>query len=257
MLKRISALAIGLALLLTGNEVVLAGTPFEGFNYNFWGGYVPSPAAYVPVMTIGGRDIGVGDFANPADLSSDRYGNIYVMDTGNNRLVVFDRDLNLVKIIDSFTMNGRVEHFNNPNGVFVSHDMNIHIADTENRRVVTLDQYGNFVREIAQPEFGALEDEIDFRPLRVLADRGGRTFVTVMHVFEGIMSFNSDGEFMGYFGTIDVRFNPIDMLWRFLSTPEQRARQILFIPTEFSGMDLDDYGFIYATNRDRFGGEMI
>jgi len=63
-----------------------------------------------------------------------------------------------------------------------------------------------------------------------------------------MMQFSAEGEFIGYFGTISVPFNPIEVFWRFFMTQEQRAVQQLFIPTEFQGMDIDAYGFIFTTN---------
>ncbi|MCL2199973.1 MAG: gluconolactonase, partial [Defluviitaleaceae bacterium] len=79
-------------------------------------------------------------------------------------------------------------------------------------------------------------------------DRGGRTFVIVQRVFEGIMSFNAQGDFLGYFGTIDVTFSPVDLVWRLIMTEEQRAVQTRFIPREFQSMDIDEYGFVFTTH---------
>ena len=245
--------------ILAFSPMTVLAAPYLSFTYNFWGQYVPAPAAYVPVMTIGAHDIceTLGDFVNPSDMSSDRYGNIFVMDTGNNRVVIFDRGLNLINVINNFERDGQPDRFNNAQGIFVCADQLIHVADTDNRRIVTLDMEANFIRQLYNPEIPDIEDDIDFRPLRVLIGQGGRIFVIVMHVFEGIMSFNRYGEFMGYFGTIAVRFNPVDMFWRSIATQAQRERLRLFIPTEFLAMDLDEYGFVFATNRDRWGGDVI
>jgi hypothetical protein len=49
-------------------------------------------------------------------------------------------------------------------------------------------------------------------------------------------------------GAHRVTFNIIDYIWRFFSTREQRARQNLFIPTEYNNVALDSSGFIYVTN---------
>ena len=226
---------------------VLADTPFQGFNYNHWGDLVPSPAAYVPIRSFGSTDIdpGLGRLNEPTALHVDADENIYIVDSGNHRIIVFDAALNLIRVIDSFHRNGAVDTFNRPHGVF--------IADTLNERVVVLDQNNYFLREITAPQAEGLADDFVFLPLDVLVDRGGRVFVTVRHVFEGIMNFNAQGEFLGYFGTIPVVFNPIDMLWRNFMTAEQLARQIRFVPTEFLAMDIDQYGFIFTTNRTQWG----
>jgi tetratricopeptide (TPR) repeat protein len=67
-------------------------------------------------------------------------------------------------------------------------------------------------------------------------------------MFEGIMVFNPDGTFTGFFGTIDVQITPWEIFWRAISTRAQRERGQMFIPTEFTGIDIDDSGFIYASN---------
>lgn len=235
---------------------VLADTPYQGYAYNFWGWMVPAPAAYVPLRSFGLHDIcpELGDMTEPTELHVCPLGYIYIVDSGNDRIVVIDRYLNLIRVLEGFYRDGAFQTFNRPTGVFVTPDLQLFIADTDNHRIAVLDQYDNFVRQIDAPVIEGLEDEFIFLPLHLVVDRGGRTFVIVQRVFEGIMSFNSEGDFIGYFGTIDVDFNPIDMFWRLFQTQEQRSRQRLFIPTEFQGMDIDDYGFIFTTNIEAWAG---
>ena len=229
---------------------ISAAAPFQGYTYNHWGLTVPAPVSYTATRSIRGTDIDptIGNFSNPADLAVCLNNNIYLLDSGNNRVVIFNQKLELVNIIAEFTVNGGRETFNSPQGIFVCRNLNIYIADTENRRIVILDNNGDFISKITAPVMDDIDDEIDFRPTRVAVDLAGRVYAIVAHVFEGIMRFDEYGEFFGYFGTIDVRFNPVDMFWRFIATQEQRQRMRRFIPTEFSGLDVDEYGFVFAAH---------
>jgi len=249
--KKILAACLAVIIVIANMIMPVAATsPYEGFTYNFWVSPVPAPVAYIASRTISALDIDpdLGPFVNPADMSVSVLGHIYLLDSGNNRIVTFTQALELVRVIDGFSYAGEWHTFANPQGIFVCVHMNIFIADTDNRRVVILDAGGNFVNMIFEPDLGDIEDTIDFRPLRVVADSAGRMYVIVMHVFEGIMRFDTDGEFFGYFGTIGVRVSAADLFWRLIATAEQRARQRRFIPTEFTGLDVDAYGFVFATH---------
>ena len=85
---------IGLGVwLLTGCFAlsVSAGvTPYANYSYDFWGNPVEMPACYTPAAVCLGRETGAGDFKAPQDLFVDSRRQIYVADTGNNRLVILD-----------------------------------------------------------------------------------------------------------------------------------------------------------------------
>jgi len=249
MVKGLIQIAIVFILVL-GTTVNVLAVPYRGFNYDYWGRSVPTPSAYEPLRSISARSISeeLGSFNMPQDLFVDINGDIYLVDTGNSRIVVFDRDLNLLRIIDSFYNEGVQDSFNLPRGIFVTQNLDIYVADTENMRIVTLDADGNLLRMNHGAVLEDIEDDFPFFPLKISVDNAGRQFVIVRGVFEGIMRFDPRGRFTGYFGTIRVAVSPIDWFWRIVSTREQRARQVLFIPTEFTGMDIDEYGFIFTTN---------
>ena len=65
------------------------------------------------------------------------------------------------------------------------------------------------------------------------------------------------GEFLGFFGSVPVNPSLTERLWRMISTKEQRARMLLFIPTEYSGMDIDEAGFIYTTVATNTDSDML
>ncbi|WP_052359973.1 NHL repeat-containing protein [Solidesulfovibrio alcoholivorans] len=80
----------------------------------------------------------VGQFGTPAGIAVDDSGNIYVADTLNNRVQVYDA------AAGTWTASGSVGsdpgQFNNPQGIAVDASGNIYVADTGNNRV----QIGRF-----------------------------------------------------------------------------------------------------------------
>ncbi|MBQ8200331.1 MAG: hypothetical protein IJZ74_01045 [Clostridia bacterium] len=112
-------------------------------------------------------------------------------------------------------------------------------------------------RVTVDPDSEVLEDGYLFTPLKVSVDYAGRIYCIAQNMFEGIMVFETNGEFTGFFGTIQVTISAWDKFWRKLATKEERAKQQLFIPTEFTGIDIDEEGFVYASNVDTAGTQAV
>ncbi len=260
-IKGASVIACALVLCVTdlGSLRVQAGqnVPYETYTYDYYEDIKYTPAAYVPDGAVTGNQMGCGSFLSPQDLNTDKEGNVYIADTGNNRIVVADPSLKLVRVIDSFQNQGVEDHFSSPNGVYSSSNGNLYIADTGNFRVVELDARDNLVQIIQNPKSDVLEEGYVFSPLKVAVDYADRIYVIAQNQFEGIMAFDEVGQFIGFTGTINVQITPWEIFWRRFSTREQRARQQLFIPTEFTGMEIDDDGFVYATNVDAEGEQSV
>lgn len=227
-----------------------ASTPYESYNYNFWEEAVPAPAAYVPKLSISGADIGIGDFVEPSDMVVSTSGLIYVVDSGNARIVSLNDQWKVQRLINGYEKDGETVGFKNPSGLFVDDEENLYIADTDNGRIVVLSKDGNLLRTIEQPASDVLPKDFKFIPLKVTVDRAKRVYVVAQGIYEGIMQFDEKGQFIGYVGTNKVQRDYTEVLWRLLSTKAQKAQMVLFIPTEFSNIDIDAKGFVYATNID-------
>ncbi len=86
---------------------------------------------------------GDGQFQEPFGIAVDSFDNIYVTDTGNNRIQKFDSDGNFIlKFGGEGGGNGQFEE---PLGVAVDSDDNIYVGDSGNNRIQKFDSNGNFI----------------------------------------------------------------------------------------------------------------
>lgn len=253
------SLAVFVLALLPGESVSATSLPYDTYNYDYREDIHFTPAAYVPAGTVGGKDLTyngepIGNFVTPQDLCKAPDGKIYIADTGNNRIVVLDSGMRKVEnIITTFDNNGTEDDFAQPYGVYVSQRGWIYVADSQHNRVVVLEQDGTLVQIVENPVSESLDAGYVFVPLKVTVDYADRVYVIAQNMFQGIMVFESDGNFASFFGTIEVEISLWEKFWARLATKEERANQVLFIPTEFTGIDIDPDGFVYASNIDATG----
>ncbi|MCA0753496.1 hypothetical protein KP806_00415 [Paenibacillus sp. N4] len=239
-----------------GGTLVHAEDGASSYNYSFWGDTVASPAAYQATDLLSGPDLGIGPLKEPSDIHVTPDHQIYVLDSGNNRIVVLDEELRPVATIASFERDGKADTFLNPQGLFVTEDKQVLVADTGNKRVVHLDRNFKLVKIVEAPESELLKENFVFQPVRVIMDKAQRIYVMATGVFDGFMEFNADGAFTSFIGANRVFIDPVEYFWKRLSTKAQRSQMVMFTPTEFTNLDMDDEGFIYATNGDSFGNNI-
>lgn len=237
--------------------------PYDTYNYDYRKNIVKTPAAYIPTESISGSDLlykgkCIGNFITPQDICVSDNGYVYVADTGNNRIVVLNSAMTEVKqIIDTFTHDKKEDTFKTPSGVCVSQSKKIYVADTGNKRVVIFTLDGDYIGTVQDPQSEILDENFDFSPVGVTVDYADRVYCIAKGKVEGITVFENDGEFTGFFGTIQVKISLWQKFWRKIATKEERSKQKLFIPTEFTGIDVDDRGFIYASNIDSDGVQAV
>ena len=86
----------------------------------------------------------IGNLSEPKDLCVTEDRQVYILDSGNNRVVVLDEKLGLRKIIQEFTDQSGKITLDNPTGIFVDQKNLIYIADPNNACVWVSDQNGHF-----------------------------------------------------------------------------------------------------------------
>lgn len=233
--------------------------PYDSYNYDYREYIHYTPAPYKPDKMITGDKFEldgetIGNFVSPQDICKGLSGEIYVADSGNNRIVVLNPEMTeVLEVITTFDNKGEEDTFSQPYGVFVSEKGNLYIADYMNKRVLELDENRRVVLEIKDPKSESFEKGFTFRPKKVAVDYADRVYVVAEGKTEGIMVFDTEGNFTSFFGTIGVEISVWQKFWRRIATKEERANQKLFIATEFTGIDIDSEGFVYATNIDSEG----
>ncbi len=134
---------------------------------------------------------------------------IFVCDTNNFRLVVFNRD-----------------------------DLSFsHILEKPDSALFNT---GN--------QSGAPGDEkVAYTPIACAVDKYGRIFVVSDSCNKGIIVLGSDGEFTGFIGAQKVTYNLIDIFWQKFQSEEAKKNNLQNIPTTFNNVTVDEKGFVFAT----------
>lgn len=208
--------------------------------------FVKAPVAAEPGSDIDHSVIGTTKLKNPSDLYSTKQY-LYIVDTGNNRILKVDKSYKLIKEYTDYSVNGTKVPFAQPQGIYVDSNENLLIADTNNGRLVKLDSEGRVIDIYEKPESKLLPNNFNYLPSKVVCDEAGRIFVAVSGFNMGLIELDKDGNFVQLLGASKVTYSLTDAIWRLFSTKEQQKRMAAFVPAEYNNISVDEDGFVYAT----------
>src|SRR5208283_2263662 len=115
-----------------------------------------------------------GDFAAPQGVALDKDGNVYVTDTLNNRVEIFDADGNF---ISTFGKNGDGPgYFTRPKGIAIDSDGHVWVADEMQDRLQVFDREGDLLTYIGYAH-GNLPGQFEAL-VGVAIDKQNRVFTT-------------------------------------------------------------------------------
>lgn len=153
---------------------------------------------------FGSQGAAAGSFVYPQGLETDRFGNVYVSDYSNHRVVKFSPEGAVLLQFGSFgTANGQ---FNGAHDVTVDMHGNLYVTDIENHRIQKFDSRGNFLMGIghgtvwgpATPapavNAGSANGWLN-RPYSVEVDPFGNIFVSDQGNFR-LQKFTASGQFV-------------------------------------------------------------
>ena len=269
MKKFISVLCLLFVLITVVALPVEAASMYQTYTYSIDGKALHSPDAYVAQTTVDAAAMGL-DFSllDAKDIAVDEDGNVYVVDTGNSRVICLDPYYRVRKfadgsdmIIDTF-LNGQAieDNFNEPEGIFVSKSREIggevvpgriFVCDTKNFRIVTFTMDGLLEGKcesiIGKPESQLFESDSVYYPVAVAVDDYDRMFVVSSETNEGVIVMTDDGVFTGFIGAQQSVSSVWDQIWRRFQTDKQREQAEAVISYPYNNVDINERGFIYVT----------
>lgn len=216
---------------------------------------LPIPKAYNLAGTI--NNLGtIGEewgkekiyFKDPQDIFIDKKDNIYVMDSGNNRIVVMNKELETIGIYRS----PDVKDFSSPEGIFVDDDGDIYVSDTGNSRVLHLSSKGELVEIFYNPESELISGS-PFSPSKLIVSKTGYIYVVRG---ENIMAIDGNNGFRGLFGQTDIGYDLKEAMTRMFASDFQKLSMKRRTASSYMNITLGQDGMIYATSLERIEGEI-
>jgi PKD repeat protein/uncharacterized protein YjiK len=111
----------------------------------------------------------------PDSLAVDSNGNVYVADTGNNRIQIYDSGGHYVATWGTYGSGD--DQFNDLDGVAVDSNGNIYVADSGNHRVQVYDGDRQYVATLGVTGVSGTDDSHFNRPYGVAVDNSGNVYV--------------------------------------------------------------------------------
>ncbi|MBO5197883.1 MAG: hypothetical protein J6B85_05095 [Lachnospiraceae bacterium] len=248
----ITLTAIFLALSLC-TQTAYAFQPDEAYTYD-GSEAVPSTNVFQVNTIIDGTVMGCANLKSAQDIFVDSRDWIYILDSGNCRIVVLDENYHCVRELTEFNYEGTVLTLaEGAQGLFFQESTGyLYIADTKNNRVLLSDLDGSVKKVYEKPESALLDASVPYAPRKIIVDNMGLMYVTSVNVNTGALLIDSENNFLGFYGTNAIKETweiALEYMWRSILTDEQNAQsQYSFQPTEFNNIFWSEERFVYAVS---------
>lgn len=207
------------------------------------GDYIRTQDAYIPSRT----------YLNECDLSAPQdvfiKGNIiYVADTGNSRIVIYDTETDKFREF-------KYSEFVKPTGIFVDEDGEMYVADTDAQAVFVFGSDETLKLKIGRPESILFGSQSEYKPKNVVVSSQKNIFVVGLGSYEGIMQFDKNGEFQGYFAANKRTLTAFERLQQLVLNEEQINSLTNKIPNAVFNIDINSNDLIYSVTQSGEGSE--
>jgi DNA-binding beta-propeller fold protein YncE len=139
-------------------------------------------------------------FSNPEAMAIDKNGNFYLTDTGNDRVIKFDKNF---KYVSQFGQEGKGPgQFDHPHGIGIDSKGNIYINTLNEPRIQKFTNDGKFIKEWGTNGTGQGQLTTPLEHLKV--DSKDRVFIVDSASNPRVQVFDSDGKLLTQFGKVGV-----------------------------------------------------
>ncbi|HET7485691.1 MAG TPA: S8 family serine peptidase, partial [Solirubrobacterales bacterium] len=178
---------------------------------------------FVPALAFGTEGAGNGQLKAPSEVAVDSSGNVWVADTGNNRVEKFNSKGEYQSQFGTQgTGNGQ---FQSPRSIAIDASGNLWVADSGNHRVEKFNSKGEYQSQFGTQGTGNGQFKT---PYAIAIDSSGNLWVSDT-ARNRVQEFNSKGEYLSQFGTLgsgdgqlvaasDLAFDSSGNLWVLDST---------------------------------------
>lgn len=188
-----------------------------------------------------------GPFQNPQAVTVSVDGTIYVVDSGNNRIQLFNHRGAYLRTIGGFGF--AADQFDRPLDIWAGSLINIYVADFNNRRVQRYDRDLNYISSLENNE--ALDRDFQFEEVKSCAVNSNNDLFVLENSENKIIKFNRHGQAERSFGSYESGPGELEdpqqieiSQNKFIIVSDARARAILifdFFGTYIKSVQYKDF----------------
>lgn len=197
----------------------ISTSPYTTQVIGLGGDLVNSSTAYEGVFVLN------KGFKNPSDIFITKDDIVYIADSGNGVIVVYNHSTGETRNIGK-------DILGQPTGVWVTDEGVVYVADPQiksdgNCYVYKFDNDGNLLAQYGKPTQYIYGSATKYIPTKVAVDSAENIYITAQGNTNGIVQLNSKGEFISYYGPNKVELTAELIFKRFFMTKEERENNSL------------------------------
>jgi len=154
------------------------------------------------------------------------------------RIIIYDMQTKDIKIIGQ-------NELVNPMGIYVN-DEAIFVADKGAQAVYKLSHEGEVLMKLGRPDSYLFSSQSQYLPTGVAVSSQGIIFVCGEGAYEGLMQFDKNGVFQGYFAANATKISFSDRLKELIFNETQMEQLVNRIPNAIYNVDISERDLIYS-----------